>query len=248
MNKYTTIILGAGVGKRMRSKTPKILHKILGKPIVSFVIEKVQNIGCPEVIVVVGKHKKAIKKELGNSVKYAFQPIPMGTGDAAKKGIVKATHNDILILNGDIPLLNENTINKLIEYHKQKNADLTILTCTMKNPYGYGRILRDNNDHIAGIVEQTDATSQQQKIKEINVGVYYGNKKMLLNALNKIIPQNKQGELYLTDIIKKMPNYRKAIVGFRINDEEEMLGINTRSDLAKARQIIKKRLLKSDVG
>jgi bifunctional UDP-N-acetylglucosamine pyrophosphorylase/glucosamine-1-phosphate N-acetyltransferase len=241
MNKFTTIIMGAGIGKRMNSKVPKIIHKILGKPIISFVIDRVKDINCPEVIVVVGKHEKLIKAELGRTVGYALQPIPLGTGDAAKKGIAKATHNNILILNGDIPLISEKTIGSLISHHKHEKADLTILTCIMKNPSGYGRVLRDKDNRISGIIEQIDATAKQQQIKEINVGAYYGNKKIILAALNMIKPQNNQGELYLTDIVKNLLENKRRVIGFKTNDEEEMMGINTKTDLARARRIIKER-------
>ena len=244
MKKFTTIIMGAGIGKRMHSKTPKIIHKIHGKPIISFVIDKVKDINCPEVIIVVGKHRKLIEVELGRAVKYAYQPIPLGTGDAAKKGIAKATYNKVLILNGDIPLISEKTIGSLISYCEREKADMAILTCVMKNPFGYGRVLRNGKNRISGIIEQTDATKAQQRIKEINVGAYYGSKKIILTALREIKPQNKQGELYLTDIVKNLLEHNKIVVGFKTINEEEMMGINTRSELARARRIIKKRCLK----
>lgn len=243
MNEFSTIILGAGLGKRMYSKTPKVLHKILGKAIISFVIDKVKNIKCAEVIVVTGKNRKNIEKELGNAVKYAVQPIPLGTGDAAKKGIEIATYTTVLILNGDVPLLRENTIKGLIDYHQQTKAHLTILTCIMKNPSGYGRILKDKRNRVSRIIEHTDTTPEQRRINEINVGAYYGNKQAMLAALGKINPQNRQGELYITDIVEALHRQKKKIVGFRINDEEEMMGINAQSDLARARRIIKARWL-----
>lgn len=242
MNKFTTIIMGAGIGKRMKSKIPKIIHKINGKAIISYVIEKVKNINCPEIIVVVGRQKKIIQKELGNSVKYALQPEPLGTGDAAEKGIGKATYNKILILNGDIPLITEKTLGALIRYYDKEKADLAILTCRMKNPYGYGRVLRNKNKCVSGIVEQTDTTKRQQQIKEINVGAYYGKKKDILAALNEIRPENKQGEQYLTDIVGYLIGEKKKVVGYKADNEEEMMGINTQSDLALARRIIKKRI------
>jgi bifunctional UDP-N-acetylglucosamine pyrophosphorylase/glucosamine-1-phosphate N-acetyltransferase len=225
----------------MNSRIPKIIHKIHGKPIISFVIDKVKNINCPEVIVVVGKHKEAIKAELGSTVKYAIQPIPLGTGDAAKQGISKATHNNVLILNGDIPLIREKTISSLISCYEDEKADLAILTCTMKNPFGYGRILRDKKNRIFGIIEQADATSKQQRIREINVGAYYGNRKTIIAALKKIKPQNNQGEQYLTDIVKDLIAHKRTVVGFRTNNEKEMMGINTKADLARARHIMKER-------
>lgn len=240
--------MGAGIGKRMKSKIPKIIHKIHGKPIISYVIDKVKNINCPEIIVVVGKNKNLIEAELGKTVKYAFQPIPLGTGDAAMKGISQTTYNNVLILNGDIPLISKDTINALINCYQSEKADLAILTCRMRDPFGYGRVLRSKNNRILGIIEQTDATPAQGKIKEINVGAYYGNRKNILAALNKIRPQNNQGELYLTDIVGYLLKHKKKVVGYRTDNEEEMMGINTQSDLARACRIIKKRMTKHDVG
>lgn len=241
MNKFSVIILGAGIGKRMYSKTPKVLHKILGRPLISFIIGKINAIKCDEIIAVIGKNTKSIKKELGKTVRYAVQPIPLGTGDAARKGIEIATCTNVLILNGDIPLLSEHTLRGLIDHHQQEKAHLTILTCLMKNPFGYGRILKDKRGRVSGIIEDTDATPKQQRVNEINVGAYCGNKQMILSALDDIKPQNQQGELYLTDIVKELYNQRKRIVGFRIYDEDEMMGINSQSDLTRARQIIKTR-------
>ncbi len=241
MNRLGAIILGAGIGKRMHSKTPKVIHRILGRPLISFIIGKVNAIKCDEIIVVIGKNTNSIKKELGKTVRYAVQPIPLGTGDAARKGIEIAISTNVLILNGDIPLLSEHTLRGLINHHQQAKAHLTILTCLMKNPFGYGRILKDKRGRVAGIIEDTDATSKQQKVNEINVGAYYGNKQMILSALDNVKPQNQQGELYLTDIVKELYNQRKKIVGFRIYDEDEMMGINSQSDLTRARQIIKTR-------
>jgi bifunctional UDP-N-acetylglucosamine pyrophosphorylase/glucosamine-1-phosphate N-acetyltransferase len=239
IDRFSTIILAAGIGKRMHSKIPKIIHKILGKPIVSFVIDRVKAVGCSELIIVVGEHKDMIRNELGNTLAYALQPHPLGTGDAAKRGIAQAKHDRILIMNGDIPLIKSATIRSLIEHHEHEKADLTILTCMMNDPFGYGRIIRGEQNRVAGIIEQADATNSQKQIKEINVGVYFGDKKTIRAALEQIEAQNKQGELYLTDIIGKILERGRKVAGFKTDDEQEIFGINTREDLVRACRIVK---------
>ena len=240
-NTFSTIILAAGKGTRMYSKTPKVLHKILGKPIISFAVQLARTIRSKEIVVVIGKNAHTLKKPIGTGVKYAIQARPLGSGDAAKNGIAVATSTYILILNGDVPLLSETTVLKLLAYHKKQNAALTILTCAMQNPFGYGRIIRNKNNSVSGIVEQTDVTLQQQMIKEINVGVYYGMRDLLSHALDEITSVNRQGEYYLTDIVHEIIKKKKKVAGLKINNEEEILGINSKFELARAREIAKAR-------
>lgn len=237
--KISTIILAAGKGKRMHSKTPKVLHKISGKPIILFVVELAENIKSDEIIIIVEKNAKEIKRVIGNKSKYAVQSIPRGTGDASKKGIEISTNNNILILCGDVPFLQKDTILKFLNYHDKTKADLTFLTCQVKNPFGYGRIIRDENKNVLGIVEQADTTIEEQKIKEINAGVYYGKKTLILSALNKINTQNRQGEYYLTDVVREMLKNRKRVVALKITNEKEIMGINSKSDLLNAEEIAK---------
>ena len=116
---------------------------------------------------------------------------------------------------------------------------MTFLTCQVKNPFGYGRIIRDENKNVLGIVEQADTTIEEQKIKEINAGVYYGKKTLILSALNKINTQNRQGEYYLTDVVREMLKNRKRVVALKITNEKEIMGINSKSDLLNAEEIAK---------
>ncbi len=223
----------------MYSKKSKVLHEILGKPIISFVVDLAREIRSNEIVVVVGKNAKQVKQVCDDRVKYALQSIPRGTGDAAKKGIVASTNDNILILCGDVPLLQGETIIKLMNHHKRENVDLTLLTCEVKNPYGYGRIIRNNNNDVVGIIEEADATPAQQNIKEINAGIYYGQKKSILSALSKISTDNRQGEFYLTDVVREMLKKRRKVVGLKISNEQEILGIISKTDLALVRELIK---------
>ena len=238
-DKLSTIILAAGEGKRMKSKTPKILHPILGKPLICFVLELAREIGSAETVLVVNNTSESIYDRLGNDIQYAIQEEPLGSGDAARKGLEKARSEIALILCGDVPLLKKQTIVRLCDYHIQQGADLTILTCRMDNPFGYGRIVRDTNDHIASIIEQTDADAGQQKIKEINAGVYLGSRKLLLSALGTISNENEQGEFYLTDAIREIASAGNKVCGFIAERPSEIIGVNSKAQLAQVRELVK---------
>jgi bifunctional UDP-N-acetylglucosamine pyrophosphorylase/glucosamine-1-phosphate N-acetyltransferase len=236
----STVILAAGIGKRMHSNIPKVLHPILGRPIISFVIDQAQQIGSDDIVVVVGKNAQQTQEILGTHVKYAFQRVPRGTGDAAHKGIMHTTHDLVLILCGDVPLLSPETLRRLISAHRASRADLTLLTCTINDPFGYGRIIRYKDHRVRAVVEETDASTRQKKVKEINAGVYLGSRSLIVSALETLTPENTQGEFYLPDIISIMLHQRKKVNGFHISDETEIMGINTKTQLARAREVIKK--------
>lgn len=223
----------------MYSQTPKILHTILGKSLIAFVVDLSHNINSDEIICVVSRNAHDVKRVLGRTVTYAVQPVPRGTGDAALKGSAKAHNESILILYGDVPLLQPTTVQNLINQHKTHNAALTFLTCNMANPFGYGRVLRHRGE-VRGIVEQGDATPQQQRIREINTGIYYGSKSLMVDALHSLTTDNKQKELYLTDVVRVLLRKRKKVIGLMIDNEEEIMGINSKVELTRARGIVKK--------
>jgi bifunctional UDP-N-acetylglucosamine pyrophosphorylase/glucosamine-1-phosphate N-acetyltransferase len=237
--KISTIILAAGIGKRMRSKTPKILHQILGIPMIGFVLKIARAIGSAQIVLVVNDLKHDAYVSLGADICYTVQEKPLGSGDAALRGISAATSEGILILCGDVPLLRMETIVHLLSYHKEERASLTILTCNMNDPYGYGRIIRGKTGHIAAITEQTDATPQEKKISEVNAGVYYGEKDLFLRALAQTTNKNKQGEFYLTDAVRNIASGGKKVCGYMIEDETEVIGINTKEQLAQVRALVK---------
>jgi bifunctional UDP-N-acetylglucosamine pyrophosphorylase/glucosamine-1-phosphate N-acetyltransferase len=237
--KISTIILAAGVGKRMKSKTPKILHPVLGKPIISFVVDLARDVGSSQIILVISNRSEDLFKSLGEKISYAIQEEPLGSGDAARKGLKTAEHENALILCGDVPLLRRQTLLELVEYHMRKNADATVLTCEVNDPRGYGRVIRNRNGYIVEIIEQTDATTQQQKIMEINAGVYYGKTELLRSALEQVTTDNKQCEYYLTDAIRNIASARKKVAAYRIGNEKEIIGVNTQAQLAQVRAIVK---------
>lgn len=216
------------------------MHTILGKPLIGFVVDLAREIKSSEIVCVVSKNARAVRQVLGTTVIYAVQPVPRGTGDAALKGMKKTRTDNILLLCGDVPLLQSITVENLIHNHEKHDAALTFLTCTMANPFGYGRVLRERKK-VLGIVEQSDATPKQQRIREINTGIYYGEKSLIVEALRSITTDNKQEELYLTDVIRVLLKKRKKVIGLMIDNEEEIMGINSKEELARARAIVKRK-------
>jgi bifunctional UDP-N-acetylglucosamine pyrophosphorylase/glucosamine-1-phosphate N-acetyltransferase len=228
----------------MFSRSSKILFKILGKPMIQFVVDIAHSVNSDEIIVVVGKDGREIKKILGPEIKYATQTVPKGTGDATRVGIDIAKNPYILILYGDVPLLKKETIEAMIANHFNQNADLSVLTCLVSDPSGYGRIIRDRRGNLIKIIEQVDASEKELKVREINTGIYFGARKIIQDELINLKPDNKQGELYLTDIVHNLIKKKKNVLGFKITDEEEILGVNTKFDLARIQEIAKKRWFK----
>lgn len=238
--KISTIILAAGVGKRMRSETPKVLHRILGKPVISFVVDLAHDVKSDQIILVVNRRGRELEA-LGDDLCFALQEKPLGSGDAAMKGLAKAVHRNVLILCGDVPLIQRPTVLGMLDHHRRKKAALSVLTCKMKDPYGYGRIMRRRGGFMARIVEQSDATPRQQKIKEMNVGVYYGSKDLLIRALGRTTADNRQSEYYLTEAVRNITAAGKRVAAYMIADEEQIIGVNTKAQLAAVRAIVKRR-------
>ncbi|MEO0225572.1 MAG: NTP transferase domain-containing protein [candidate division WOR-3 bacterium] len=236
------IILAAGIGKRMKSKIPKVLHPILGRPLIRFTFELAHSLNPQKIILVVPRKFSALKRCIGiKGVTYVIQDPPLGTGDAVRKGIASLNYGSTLILSGDVPLLKKETISALIDFHRDHISDLTIVCARLTNPYGYGRVLKRRDGQIKCIIEETDADKQTKKIKLVNGGIYLANIQPLKQALAKIKPDNKQGEYYLTDAVKIMIKMRNRVFPFTVDDPTEVLGINSKWDLAQVRNIIKER-------
>jgi len=246
MKNIATIILAAGEGTRMKSSLPKVLHAICGKPMLKYLIDNVNSIGMEKVIVVIG-HKAGLVKERIDGIQCIKQDKLLGTGDAvarARGAILKDSKIDnVLILYGDTPLLSQEIIKKLIEKHITTGASATILTAQLKNPTGYGRIIRSSGDKIVKIVEELDASIYEKVTEEINVGVYCFNKRALFYGLEKIKPDNNKEEYYLTDAIKVLTKSNMPVESITTSDTEEFLGVNTRAELGKAELVMRKRIL-----
>src|SRR5450830_312193 len=214
MNNFSVVILAAGKGTRMKSSVQKVLHTIFGKSMIFHIVEVVQGLNPDKILVVVGHQKEAVKKNLArNGVEFVEQLKPLGTGDAVKQTekILKNYQGDILILCGDTPLLQAKTLKSLLKLHRRKQTAVTILTALLKNPFGYGRIKRNNAGEVEAIVEEADARPEERRIKEINSGVYLFSAPKLFRSLSLVKPNNVKGEYYLTDAIRILRNSGERI-------------------------------------
>ncbi|RKX66625.1 hypothetical protein DRP44_03705 [candidate division TA06 bacterium] len=228
-----SIILAAGLGKRMKSSLPKVMHKILGKPMLSYVIDASDNAGINESIIVVGNGKEKVIDYFGNRYKYAVQKELLGTGDAVKSAIEYIDDNDtVVILCGDAPCIKSETIKNAINFHIENEASCTVITAEIDNPFGYGRIVK-NNKRIIKIVEEKDANIEIKKIREVNSGIYVFAGKDLRESLNHLSNNNAQNEYYLTDTVEYLNKNNMKVIPFLLNDPFEMTGINDRKRLSE---------------
>lgn len=231
------LILAAGIGKRMKSKKPKVLHEILEKPMINWVIDNAMNFS-NDIGIVLGHELDLIKAKLPKNIKIYEQKEQLGTGHAVMSAIDFLDTGNILILYGDVPLTSKNTIENLIDIHKKENNDATILTVNLDNPFGYGRIIRKNNK-FQKIIEHKDANNQELNIKEINSGIAIFNIDKLKYSLNKIDNSNSQKEYYLTDCF----NYIKKVGIYISNDINGIKGVNDRVQLSELEKIAKINIL-----
>ena len=243
-NNVMAIILAAGKGTRMKSKKSKLVQKIYGKEIVKRAVENAQKAGVKDIVAVVGYMKEEVMNVLGDNVKYAFQEEMLGTGHAViqAKEYLKNKKGKVLVLNGDVPLLRPETINKLLEKSTENKEYATLLTAIYDNPRGYGRIIRDEGGNISAIVEEKDTTEEQKLIKEINAGIYCFDIVELLSALEEISPNNAQGEYYITDVIEIMNKKGLKTGAVVVEDNTEILGINDRIQLEMLTKVLQVRI------
>mgnify|MGYP005810703603 FL=1 len=238
------IVMAAGKGTRMKSKKSKLVQKIYGKEIVKRAVENAEKAGVKEIVAVVGYMKEEVMAALGEKVKYAFQEEMLGTGHAVMqaKEYLKGKKGKVLVLNGDVPLIRPETLNKLIEKSMENKEYATLLTAIYDNPTGYGRIVRDEGGNIEAVVEEKDTTPSQKEIKEINAGIYCFDIEELLDALEKIKPNNAQGEYYLTDVVQIMNEKGLKTGAVIVEDNTEILGINDRIQLEMLTKVLQMRI------
>lgn len=244
-----SIILAAGEGSRMKSTRPKVLHKINNKPLLAHVLSTCKNAGIEKKIVIVGHGKEKVIEEFSKEdIIFKDQPIhegaPYGTGFAVMQGIDEIDDEDlVLILCGDAPLIREESLEKLMEYHRREGFDATVLSAILEDAKGYGRIIRDENTkQILKIVEEKDASEKEKAIKEVNSGIYCFTGRALKLALENIHNDNSQNEYYLTDCISILNENNFKTGAYAIEDHTEILGVNSRLQLAQCDKIIRSRV------
>jgi bifunctional UDP-N-acetylglucosamine pyrophosphorylase/glucosamine-1-phosphate N-acetyltransferase len=240
------LILAAGLGTRMKSARAKVLHELGGLPLISYVCRTAQSLAPQKIYVVVGHQadevERAVRNEVGETAEFVTQAEQRGTGDAvmAARAQLEDSDSTVLVLSGDVPLIRAETLQGFIGQHDAGSAACSILSVRLENPTGYGRILRDDHDQFVRIVEQKDATPEEQKVKEINSGIYCFAARKLFAALKRVNPSNKQGEFYLTDVPQILLSDGEKVNVYIHGDAREVSGINTRAELAEFENLVRR--------
>lgn len=254
MKKYA-IVLAAGKGTRMKTELPKCAYPLLKKPMIAYIIENLQNANMTnEIVVVVGHKQEVIREILGDSVSYATQEQQLGTGHAVMvtESLITDLDGDTIILPGDMPLVDDQTIIHAFQEHYERRHDLTIVTTKIENPEGYGRILRNESGYLEAIIEHHEASFSQKMINEINTGIYVVKNRILFDALKRINNKNSKNEYYLTDIVNILKNDNAVVGTYYLKESFKAMGVNDLYALsiaeAKLRLSINKRMMLNGVA
>jgi bifunctional UDP-N-acetylglucosamine pyrophosphorylase/glucosamine-1-phosphate N-acetyltransferase len=244
------VILAAGEGKRMRSRRAKVLHPLAGRPLVEYPVALARAVGAAGIVVVVGHEGDAVRAALAAdapaALHFAEQKEQRGTGHALvmARGTVPDDATELLLLYADVPLLAGETVQRLLAHHRARRAAATVLTFTPPDPTGYGRIVRrGRRGPVVAIVEERDATAAQRRIGECNSGIYCFDPRAVWPALDRLSPDNDQGELYLTDVIGLLGRGRRRVESLHVDDPVEVAGVNDRSQLARLEAVLRERTL-----
>ncbi|HEX8709871.1 MAG TPA: bifunctional UDP-N-acetylglucosamine diphosphorylase/glucosamine-1-phosphate N-acetyltransferase GlmU [Pyrinomonadaceae bacterium] len=248
------LILAAGLGTRMRSRTAKVLHQLGGRPLIAHVCRTAAALTKRPIFIIVGHQAEmveaAVREELDeHGAAFVTQAEQRGTGDAvmAARAALAGAGSTLLVLSGDVPLVRAETLGALVQQHRThrgRGAGCTMLTVRLEDPTGYGRIVRDAEGRFEKIVEQKDASPEERQIKEINAGIYCFETRTLFPALERVQPANAQGEYYLTDVPAILRGAGEDVSIFQYTDAREVSGINTRAELAEFERIVRQRTLR----
>src|SRR3989337_2075908 len=245
------IILAAGLGKRMKSDTPKVLHPVAGRPMLFYPVQVIKNLGLKKAIIIVGHKAEKVMEILdselrtpNSELKFVKQEPQLGTGHAVlcAENVLKAWKGDILILSGDVPLITKQTILGLLDLHAKKKAAISFISTVIADPSGYGRVLRDENNSVKRIVEDKDSSIEEKAINEINTGIYCINAQFLFSGLKYIKRENAQGEYYLPDLIEMAAKAKQKVACLTHINPAEVMGINNRIELAQANGVMRERI------
>ena len=240
---FAVIVLAAGEGTRMQSQQPKVLHRIAGMPMALHVIQTAQRLGPRQLVAVVGHDAETVRTSLGPELTYVEQAEQLGTAHAVQQAKGQITHGieAVMVLYGDTPLIKADTLTAMLEQHAARRPAITMLTTYLEDPTGYGRIVRDSNNRVVGIIEEAVANDEQKAIREANPGFYVFDADWLWSGLKKI-KKSPVGEYYLTDLVEVAIADGRAVEPLVASDPQETLGINTRVHLAEAEAVVRDRI------
>ncbi len=239
------VILAAGKSTRMKSKTPKALHPLLGKPLLRWALDALRETGAARTVLVIGHEADQVRTAMGDEHEYVLQAEQRGTGHAVQmaEALLEDWHGTLLVLPGDAPLLSSSLLTALVDEHRRTDAAATLLTAVLDDAASYGRVVRDpQTGQVRAIVEARDATPEQRLIREIGTSVYAFHPAKLFAALRRITPQNAQNELYLTDVIALLAGQGEVIGALISPDPAVVQGVNTRLELVELARTLQARI------
>ncbi len=243
-NSLSVIILAAGKGTRMQSDLAKVLHPALGRPMLDWVIDQAEAAGSVRTVVVIGHQRESVQQAVsGRGVEFAIQAEQNGTGHAVQMCAdhFREASGDVLVLSGDVPLLQASTLESLLKAHREGGLKATVLTALFDDPTGYGRVLRDADDRVTRIVEHKDSTPEELEVKEINSGIYVFDTGLLFEYIRRLDSDNAQGELYLTDVVRFLVEDGHPVGAVIAKDPEEINGVNTVEQLRHVEDLLRAR-------
>jgi bifunctional UDP-N-acetylglucosamine pyrophosphorylase / glucosamine-1-phosphate N-acetyltransferase len=242
--KPTVVILAAGLGTRMKSGLAKALHPVAGMPLVRHVLNAAADLDPEKTILVLGHQADKVRSAAGShGVEIVLQAEQLGTGHAvmqAREAFSRAS-GPVMILCADTPLLTGQTLRAALELHRKSRAAVTLITAELKDPFGYGRVVR-NRAGVMRVVEEKDATAAQKKIKEVNAGIYCFDREFLLASLDLLGKDNAQGEYYLPDTVELAKKKKRVVAALVCSDPDEVMGVNSRYDLSRAEEVMQRRI------
>ncbi len=234
------LVLAAGKGVRMKSDLPKVLHQLAGKPLVMHVLENLKAAGIADIIAVVGYRGEMVQETVDTFATIVWQKEQLGTGHAVMQAenALKGFDGGVVVACGDVPLMKPETFRAAIDEGRREHVRAVVVTMQLDNPFGYGRIIRDENGNIARIVEEKDANEEDKRIKEVNTGTYYFDAKLLFEGLSTVGTDNAQKEYYLPDVIQYIRQEGYLVKPLLLKDPLEGAGINSKEELQRIEEMI----------